>query len=418
MFDVEAVRACFPALHVPDDGRPRVYLDAPGGTQVCDRAIERMVAHMRGGTANAGGAFATSIEADALWRAAHVAVADLLAADASEIAFGPNMTTLTLAASRALGRGMRPGDNLVVTRLDHDANVAPWLHLARDLGLEPRWLDFAPDTGRLRLDLLPGLLDERTRLVAVGGASNALGTVNDLQAISAIVRERSDALIFVDAVQSVPHYPVEVRAIGCDLLACSPYKFYGPHQGVLWGRAELLAGIEAYKLRPSPTEPVAIRFETGTPSYEGLAGTLGAIEHIEWVGREFAEPGDRAPFAHLGDRSATLHAGMAAIARYERRLTEAALDALLALPRLRLHGPRTAEGRGPTFAFTIDGHAPRAVAEHLAARGIFAWSGSFYAQEAIERLGVAAGGGVVRVGFCHYNRPDEIDRLVEALASL
>ena len=404
--NVETIRAEFPALHVRDGDRPRIYLDAPGGTQVCGRAIRRMVAHMEGGTANSGGAFATSVATDALSRAAHEAMADLLGGEAGEIAFGPNMTSLTLSTSRALGRRWSAGDEIVVTRLDHDANVAPWLLLARDLGLTVRWLDFDPDDGRLSLDRLPGLLSERTRLVAVGGASNALGTINDVAAVVRIVRACSDALIFVDAVQSVPHFPVDVRALGCDLLACSPYKFFGPHQGVLWARTDLLEEVEAYKLRPSPTQPPAVRFETGTPSFEGMAGTLGAVEHLASLGGE------------EGERRKRLSAGMTAVAAHERELTRQYLSGLEALPRIRLYGPPDGTDRVPTFAFTVEGHAPKEVATFLADRSIFAWSGNFYAQEAVARLGLKASGGLVRVGFCHYTTADEVDALLTALNDL
>jgi len=271
-FDIEAIRVEFPALRVRDGDRARIYFDAPGGTQICRRAISRMVAHLESGTANSGEPFATSVATDALSRSAHEAVADLLGGTADEIAFGPNMTTLTLSVSRALGRCWSEGDEVLVTRLDHDANVAPWLLLARDLGLVVRWLDFNLEDGRLDLNVLPELLSSRTSLVAVGAASNALGTINDVGAIVRTVRAHSDALVFVDAVQSVPHMPIDVRALGCDLLACSPYKFFGPHQGVLWGRADLLQEIEAYKLRPSATQPPAVRFETGTPSFEAWRG--------------------------------------------------------------------------------------------------------------------------------------------------
>ena len=404
--NIDSVRAEFPALGVRDGDRPRIYLDAPGGTQVCGQAIRRMVAHMESGTANSGGAFATSVATDALARSAREAMADLLGGEAGEIAFGPNMTTLTLSVSRALGRRWSAGDEIVVTRLDHDANVAPWLLLARDMGLIVHWLDFDPQDGRLSLETLPDLLSERTRLVAVGGASNALGTVNDVAAVVRTVHAHGNALVFVDAVQSVPHLSIDVRALGCDLLACSPYKFFGPHQGVLWARADLLEEIEAYKLRPSPIRPPAVRFETGTPSFEGMAGTLGAVEHLASLGGE------------AGDRRARLVAGMTAVAAHERELTRRFLSGLQALPRIRVYGPPDETDRVPTFAFTVEGYAPRVVAAYLAKRGIFAWSGNFYAPEAIARLGLEASGGLVRVGFCHYTTPGEVDALLSALGDL
>lgn len=405
MFPIDAVRARFPALAVTDEGNPRVYFDAPGGTQACDGAIDAMTAHLREGTANAGGIFATSRAIDAMSAAAHAVMADLLGGEPREIAFGANMTSLTLAVSRALSRRWREGDELIVTRADHDANVAPWLLAAEDRGVAVRWLDFDPATGALRLDELPDLLGPRTRLVAVGAASNALGTLHDLPAIVAIVRARSDALVFVDAVQSVPHIAVDVRAIGCDLLACSPYKFFGPHVGVLWGRAALMETLAAYKVRPAATG-IAARFETGTPSFEAQAGTLATIDYLESLAPDGATRRER------------LVAAMHDCAAYERELGERLLTGLGRMNTVRLYGPPTMEARVPTFAFTLEGHTPRAVAEHLASRGIFAWSGHFYAVETIARLGLTESGGLVRVGLCHYNTAEEVDRLLDALAEL
>ncbi|MFN3389548.1 MAG: cysteine desulfurase-like protein [Allosphingosinicella sp.] len=409
-FPIEAVRAEFPALAETQDGRPRVYFDAPGGTQVCRRAIARMVEHLEKGTANNGGAFATSIATEALSAAAHAAAADLLGADPGEIAFGPNMTSLTFAVSRALARDWREGDEIVLTRLDHDANVTPWTMAAEDAGAAIRWIEI-DDGGTLRLDMLPGLLGPRTRLVAVGGASNALGTLNDVAEIARIVRAGSDALLFADAVQSVPHVPTDVKALGCDLLACSPYKFFGPHQGILWGRADLLATLTAYKVRPASIQPPAIRFETGTPSFEAQAGLLGTIEYLEWLGRLLA------PEA-AGDRRAALLAAMEGCVAYERMLGDRLLAGLRDIDGVRLYGPPTMDGRVPTFAFTLEGHHPDAVAAHLAEHGVHAWSGSFYALEPVGSLGLMESGGLVRVGLCHYNTGEEVDRFLDALGAL
>jgi cysteine desulfurase family protein (TIGR01976 family) len=409
-FPIDAIRARFPALSVADGGQPRIYFDAPGGTQACAEAIDAMAEHLRAGTANSGGRFPTSAATDAMSAEAHAAMADLLGGDAGEIAFGPNMTTLTFAVSRALARGWTQGDQLVVTRLDHDANVAPWLQVAEDRGLTVRWLEFDLGTGLLRLDDLAALLGPRTRLVAVGGASNALGTLNDLSAIVEIVRHHSDALIYVDGVQSVPHVPTDVRAIGCDFLACSPYKMFGPHQGVLWGRADLLDQLEAYKVRPASTRPAAIRFETGTPSFEGQAGVLGMISYLEWLGAQLA------PTA--ANRRERLVAAMAGCVDYERDLGERLLAGLVRLNRVRLYGPPGMDGRVPTFAVTVEGLRPQSVAERLAERGIFAWSGHFYAVEAIAALGLAEAGGLVRLGLCHYNTAGEVNALLDALSAL
>jgi cysteine desulfurase family protein (TIGR01976 family) len=410
-FPIDQVRAEFPALAVTDDGRPRIYFDAPGGTQICRPAIEAMVRHLEIGTANSGGAFVTSAETDALSDAAHAAMADLLGGDPGEIAFGPNMTTLTFSVSRALARTWREGDEVILTRLDHDANVTPWMLAARDAGATVRWLDIDTETGTLRLDQLPSLLGPRTRLVAVGGASNALGTLNDLAAIIAAVRLHSDALVYVDAVQSVPHVVTDARVLGCDFLVCSPYKFFGPHQGVLWGRADLLEAIEAYKVRPASIDPPAIRFETGTQSFEGQAATLGTVHYLEWLGGLVAS-------AAPNSRRQALVAAMEACLAYERMLGDRLLTGLTKVPGLKLYGPPTMDGRVPTFSFTIDGIEADRIAEHLAQANIFAWSGSFYAVEPVARLGLAETGGLLRVGLCHYNTAEEVDRLIEALQRL
>jgi len=405
-FPIDEVRARFPALSI---GNNRIYFDAPGGTQICQPAIDRIVAHLKSGTANSGGAFVTSRETDALSEEAHRAMADLLGADPGEIAFGPNMTSLTLALSRAISREWNAGDELVLTHLDHDANVSPWLLVARDRNMTVRWVDFDPETGTLDLDALPGLLSDRTRLVAVGGASNALGTLNDIKRIASIVKARSQALLFVDAVQSVPHIPTDVRDLGCDFLACSPYKFFGPHQGVLWGKAEVLEGIEAYKVRPADANPPGHRFETGTPSFEAQGGVLGTIEYLDWLGGHFSD---------ANSRPERLRAAMTACIAYERDLGERMLAGLRAIPGVKLWGRPTMEGRVPTFAITIDGHHPDEVARKLAEQDMFVWSGHFYAVEVIARLGLEQAGGLIRIGLCHYATADEVDRLLDALRGI
>ncbi|HMI18782.1 MAG TPA: cysteine desulfurase-like protein [Sphingomonas sp.] len=406
-FPIDAVRARFPALARGD--RRRIYFDAPGGTQICQDAIDRMVEHLTSGTANSGGAFVTSRETDALSDAAHQAVADLLDADPGEIAFGPNMTSLTLALSRAISRDWDEGDELVLTHLDHDANVAPWLLVARDRKMIVKWIDFDPDTGLLDLGGLSGLLSPRTRLVAVGGASNALGTLNDIKRIAAIVKAGSQALLFVDAVQSVPHVPTDVRDLGCDFLACSPYKFFGPHQGVLWGKAEVLAEIEAYKVRPADANPPAHRFETGTPSFEAQGGVLGTIDYLDWLGGHFSD---------ANSRPERLRAAMTACIAYEQELGARMLAGFATIPGLKVWGRPTMDGRVPTFAITIEGHHPDAVAATLAEQDIFVWSGHFYAVEVIARLGLEEAGGLIRIGLCHYSTAEEVDRLIAALRKI
>lgn len=410
-FPIDAVRAQFPALSVTDEGMPRVYFDAPGGTQTCRAAIDAMAAHLMGGTANSGGAFVTSVETDATSLAAHHAAADLLGADPDEIAIGPNMTSLTLAVSRALARDWGEGDELVLTRLDHDANVAPWLQVAEDKGMTVRWLPFDHANGRLDLDALPGLLGPRTRLVAFGGASNALGTLNPVAQITALVRQHSDALTYVDAVQSTPHVPIDVAALGCDFLACSPYKFFGPHLGLLWGRKALLERLRAYKVRPADDTPFGHRLETGTPSFEAQAGLTATIDYLADLGAMLGAPAG-------ASRRERVVAAMQGCIAYEQALGERLLTGLARLNSVRLYGPPSMEGRVPTFAFTLEGHHPDAVAAHLASRNIFAWSGHFYAVEVIDWLGLAESGGLVRVGLCHYSTEAEVDRLLAALAEL
>lgn len=408
-FPINAVRNRFPALSMTDQGRPRAYLDAPGGTQVCSDAIDGMHRHLVDGTANAGGVFTTSVAIDALVRSAHQAVAELLNAEPDEVAFGPNMTSLTLAVSRALSRDWQDGDELVVSRLDHDANVAPWLAIAEDRGMIVRWLDFDPGSGRLRLDTLPDLLSARTRLVAVGGASNVLGTIADLGEVVRAVRQHSSALVFVDAVQLAPHIALDVKTLGCDLLAFSPYKLFGPHAGVLWGRRDLADRLHSYKVRSAPTRGM-LRFETGTPSFEAQAGVLGMVEYLDWLGAT-ASPG-------LPTRHDRLVAAFAACEHYEADLGNRLLLGLARFDSVRLYGPADMTGRVPTFAFTVEGFSPGEVVKHLADRAIFAWAGHFYAVETVARLGLEQAGGLVRVGLCHYNTHDEVERLLSALGEL
>jgi len=407
-FPIDAVRARFPALSRSHNGRPCVYFDAPGGTQICRDAIGRMVGHLESGTANAHGDFPTSRETDAISDEAHAAMADLLGGAPHEIAFGPNMTSLTLAVSRALARDWRAGDEIVLTRLDHDANVAPWLLAAEDRGVAVRWLDFDPATGRWTVDALAALLGPRTRLVALGAASNALGTLNPIAEAVRTVRAGSDALVFVDAVQSVPHIVTDVAALGCDFLVCSPYKFFGPHQGVLWMRGTLADQVRAYKVRPAD-DAGAHRFETGTPSFEGQAATLGTVEYLEWLGRT-VDP-------HANSRRARLVVAMDAIGSYERDLGERLLVGLASVSGLKLWGPQTMDGRVPTFSFSLASHAPADIERTLGDRGIFAWAGHFYAVEVIERLGLAPA-GLLRVGLCHYNTAEEVDRLIAELQAV
>jgi len=436
-FDPALVRPQFPALSALQDGRPVVFLDGPGGTQVPQRVIDAVAGYYREANANAHGAFATSIRSDALVDEAHAAVADLLGAGSSaEIKFGQNMTSLTFALSRSIARVLRPGDEVVISRLDHEANRGPWVAAAADAGAIVREIDVDLATCALDLGSLDAALCDRTRLVAVGAASNAVGTINPVAEIA----RRAHAVgawMFVDAVHFAPHGPLDVVALGADFLVCSAYKFFGPHVGVLWGRAEIMDGLPAYKVRPA-----ADHWETGTQNHEGIAGTLAAVEYLAELGERFGDaPGDAgagAREARAGDgagagvagvvgagvgagRRARLLAGMRTIEAYERQVSARALAGFGGIPDLTVHGladPGRAAERTPTFAVTLAGWTPRAIAEALATRGIFAWDGDFYATTLVEDLGLAGSGGVVRLGMVHYTTLDEVDRLLEALREL
>jgi cysteine desulfurase family protein (TIGR01976 family) len=404
--DVSVCRRQFPGLARLVDGSPAAFLDGPGGSQVPQAVIDAVADCLAHRNANEGGSFATSREAGAVVEAARGAVADLLgAADPDEVVFGMNMTTLTFALSRALARTWRPGDEVVVTRLDHDANVTPWVLAAADAGATVRVLDIDPSDCTLRLELLPTLLNDRTRLVAVGMASNAVGTVNPVREMVAAARGVG-ALVFVDAVHAVPHRPVDVAALGADFLACSPYKFFGPHLGVLWGRRDLLERLPAYKVRPAPDSGPG-RWMTGTPSFEAIAGTHAAVDYLAGLGAG-------------ADRRAALAAGYAAIRGHESALAAQFLGGLTRLPAWRVWGvadPARIGERVSTFGLTHRTKPAAEVASALGARGLFVWSGNFYAQGLIERLGLAPA-GMLRVGFLHYNTAEEVARTLDALAAV
>lgn len=409
-FDVQAIRRRFPALETLHDGHPMVFFDGPGGTQVPDSVIEAVARYYRTSNANHGGAFATSARSDAIAHEAHVAMADMLgAASPDEIKFGANMTTLTFHVSRSIGATLEPGDEVVVTSLDHQANVDPWLAMAADRGLTVRVVDIRPDDVTLDLALLDAVLGPRTALVAFGWASNAVGSINP---VAEIVRRAHavGARTFVDAVHFAPHGPIDVGSIGTDFLACSAYKFFGPHAGVLYGTRQALDALPAYKVRPADD-----RFETGTANFEGLAGVLAAVDYLAWVG---TSQGAAAPGA---DRATAVHAAMRAIRAYEMGLYRRLADGLDAIPGVRVHGITARERfdeRTPTAAVSIDGVAPREAAVALGRDSIATWDGDFYATGLIERLGLADAGGVLRIGLTHYNSAAEVDRLLAALARI
>lgn len=418
-FDVDAIRTQFPALSRHDNNAPRIYLDNPAGTQVPRCVVDKMAECMLEASANVGGFFRTSKQATAIVDEAHAAMADLLnAPSADEIVFGQNMTTLTLYMSRSIGRRMKAGDEIVLTRMDHDANVYPWMLLARDLGLVVKWLPFDLDSFEFDLSLLDDLLSDKTRLVCVGAASNLTGTINDIRTISAKAHD-AGAWTYVDAVQSVPHVPTDVQELGCDLLVCSAYKFFGPHQGILWGRRELLESLEAYKVRPAPEE-IPGCFETGTMSHEGMAGTTAAVDYLAGIGEtcgvDFLDRNGK-----YEGRRRNVHAAMDCIAEYEAGLARLLIDGLQQLPGVRIQGISHRDAmprRAPTVAFTVDGVSPASIAESLATRNIFVWSGHNYALEAVMALGIHDAGGAVRVGPVHYNTEQELEGLLQALDSL
>jgi cysteine desulfurase family protein (TIGR01976 family) len=370
VLDVEAVRSRFSALR-----RPETFLDGPAGTQVPDEVIDAIVSYLRESNANVGGAFVTSRRTDELIAEARRTAARFLGCAPDETIFGPSMTNLNFMLTRTLARELREGDEVVVTRLDHDANIAPWLELEHDLGIVVRFAD-------LDLSDLERQLSDRTRVVAFPWASNALGTITDVERICALAHD-AGSLAWVDAVHYAPHGPIDVAAVGADVLLCSPYKFYGPHLGLAFVRRELLERWRPYKARPAPG------YETGTMQHELLAGFVAAVEYIESLGWK-------------------------AIVPHERELGQRFLDGLP--ENARLHGLATMDGRVPTFALTFDGRNPTDVAAHLGERGIFVWDGDYYAVEVMRRLGLEH--GAVRVGFVHYNTADEVDRLLAELREL
>lgn len=414
-FDLESIRAQFPALSIIDGESPRVYFDNPGGTQVSQNVVDSMSDCLIQTSANVQGPFRTSQMVDALIEEAHTAVADLLNAPSrDEIIFGQNMTTLTLHVSRSIGRCFRPGDEIILSHMDHDANVGPWLLLARDLDLQVRWLPFNTETFEFDLEKLDDILTDKTKLVCVGGASNMTGTINDVKAISAKAHE-AGAWTYIDAVQSVPHVSTDVQDLGCDFLVCSAYKFFGPHQGTLWGRRELLEMLEPYKVRPA-SEKIPACFETGTQNHEGMAGTTAAVDYFAWIGEtmgtEYHEQN-----GHFEGRRKYVHAGMDCLFAYERDIAQHLINGLQQLPGVRIQGITAADAmdrRAPTVSFTVDGVSPDSIAEALARQNIFVWSGHYYAVEVAQALGIYPS-GAVRIGPVHYNSIAEIDQLLNAL---
>lgn len=418
-FDIDAVRAQFPALAITDNNRARIYFDNPAGTQVSKGVVERMTQCLIESNANVQGEFRTSQKVDALIADAHMAMADLLnAPSAQEIMFGQNMTTITLHLSRSIGRLLKQGDEIILSRMDHDANVAPWLLMAEDFDLVVKWLPFNTESCEFELDKLDDLFTRRTRLICIGGASNLTGTIHDVRTICQKARD-AGVMTYIDAVQSVPHVSTDVQDLGCDFLVCSAYKFFGPHQGILWGRRELMEQLVPYKVRPAPTE-IPGCFETGTQSHEGMAGTLAAVEYFSWIGESMSQHyHDKYP--QFSGRRRFVHAAMDCLFDYEAGLALKLVSGLQQLPGVRVKGitsPDAMNRRVPTVSFTVDGMNPDEIARELAAKNIFVWSGHFYAVEAARALDIYDTGGAVRVGPVHYNSKSEIEHVLNVLSDI
>ena len=414
--DLTIIRSQFPSL-----GRPAVFFDNPGGTQISRQSLERLNKYLLECNANHEGAFTTSIASDEVLDKAHQAMADFINADSpEEIIFGNNMTTLTLHISRSLSRDWREGEEIVVTRLDHDANVSPWVLAAQDRGCKVSWVDFDVEDGTLRLNELQKALERKPRLLAVGYASNALGTINPVAKIIQMAHA-AGTMVYIDAVQYAPHGPIDVQKLDCDFLVASAYKFFGTHAGILYGKRELLEQLFAYKVRPA-TDRLPGKFETGTQNHEGIAGVLGAIEYFEWVGKEYgSEQIEGLMEAGYKDQRMELKKALVAIRAYEFDLSRAMLNALQSVPGCRIFGPTDIlrlDERVPTFSFRLNNLHPRVIAERLAREGIYCWDGNYYAINVTERLGVENKGGMIRVGATHYNTLNEVELLKEALLKI
>jgi len=409
-FDLTWVRSQFPSLAQTVNGHPAVYLDGPGGTQVPQRVIDAMADYLVRNNANHGGAFPTSRYTDRMVEEARAAMGDFLNCDADEVVFGPNMTTLTYAMSRAIGRELGPANEIVLTLLDHDANFSPWKAL-EEKSVGVRAVQFNHSDCTLDMNDLARKITSHTRLVAFGYASNAVGTINDVVEVVRLAR-RAGALTYVDAVHYAPHGAIDVRALDCDFLVCSTYKFFGPHMGVLYGKREHLQRLKPYKVRPN-TNNIPNCWEWGTLNHEGVAGIKACVDYWEELGR-------RAKPSVVSHREAIL-AAYGAIHSHERAMTEKMIAGLLSIPGLKLYGisgPRQFDRRCPTVAVRIEGHTPLELATKLGERGFFTWDGNYYALNVTEQLDVERVGGFLRIGLVHYNTMEEVERLLAALREI
>ncbi len=408
--DLDWVRAQFPSLSQTVHRQPATFLVGPGGTQVPQRVIDAISDYLKRDNANTCGAYATSRHTDAMIAGGRSAMADFLGCDPDEIVFGPNMTSLTFAISRSIGRELGPGDEIVLTHLDHDANVSPWRAL-EERGVTIRIAEIHEDDCTLDMDDLARKITDRTKLVAVGYASNAVGTINDVAKIIRLAHQRG-AMAYIDAVHYAPHGPIDVRALDCDFLVCSTYKFFGPHMGVLYGKRQHLQRLQPYKVRAN-TNAIPNRWEWGTLNHECIAGIGACVDYLADLGRHVN--------SSASTRRAALLAGYDAIQKHERGLMESLIRGLLAIPGLKLYGisdPKRFDQRCPTIAVRIKGHAPLELATQLGERGFFTWDGNYYALSLTERLDVEKDGGFLRIGLAHYNTAEEVERLLAVLGQI
>jgi cysteine desulfurase family protein (TIGR01976 family) len=408
--DLSWVRSQFPSLSQTINGQPVVFLDGPGGTQVPLRVIDAISTYLQRDNANTGGAYATSKNTEAMIASARAAMADFFGCDADEIVFGPNMTTLTYAMSRSIGRELNPGDEIVLTHLDHDANIAPWRAL-EERGVVIRMVEIRDEDCTLDMDDLARKITPKTKLVAVGYASNAVGTINDIKEIIRLARRRG-ALTYIDAVHYAPHGPIDVGNLDCDFLVCSTYKFFGPHMGVLFGKRDHLERLQPYKLRAN-TNAIPNRWEWGTLNHECIAGIAACVDYLADLGRQ-VNPS-------VSSRRAALLAAYSAIRHQEHELVTLLITGLLEIPSLTFYGIRDRQRfdqRCPTVAVRIKGFTPLQLATKLGERGIFTWDGNYYAINLTERLDVEKDGGFLRIGIAHYNTADEMERLLKTLKEI
>ncbi|HXD09935.1 MAG TPA: cysteine desulfurase-like protein [Anaerolineales bacterium] len=412
-YDVNLVRQQFPALD-----RPAIFLDNPAGTQISKPSLERINRYLLEHNANHEGMFETSRRSDEVLHEAHTAMADFLnAARPEEIIFGNNMTTLTLHMSRTLARNLQAGDNILVTRLDHDANIAPWMLAAEDKGCNLLWVDIDVEDGTLDVNDFAKALEQKPKIAAFGYASNLLGTINPVKKLTKMAKD-AGALVYIDAVQYAPHGPIDVQDIGCDFLACSSYKFFGPHAGALYGKYDLLNELKPYKVRPASNE-LPYKFETGTQNHEGIAGVLGALEYLEWLGKGFGAEQEAAwKEAGFSGRRLELKKGMSVMREYESELSRTLIRIIQSVSGTHIYGVtdlNRLDERVPTVSFTLAGKDPEQLADAIGKHNIYVWNGHNYALAVVERLGLLDAGGMIRVGPVHYNTLDELTKFGEVL---